>query len=51
MTSGHSLPKALAMAEQKQKVKELFGEISDSSDEEMPPSCDRPPTPGGEPPE
>jgi len=46
MTSGHSFPRALAMAERKRKLKELFGEMSDLSDEEMPPPRDRPPTPG-----
>jgi len=46
MTSGHSFPKTVTMAKRKLKLEELFGEMSDLSDEETLPPRDRPPTPG-----
>jgi len=42
----HSFSKASTMNNRKTKLKELFGDMSDFSDEEMQPPRDRPPTPG-----
>jgi len=42
----HSFSEAFTMNNRKSKLKELFGEMSDFSDNESPPPRDRPPTPG-----